>query len=282
VSLTPKNWKSFQHYKDRAPIWIKLHRSLLDDFDYHRLPVASKALAPMLWLLASEYEGGEITASNEEIAFRFRMSAAELEAALTPLIEREFFLSHAPLAQRKPDAMPEKRREETEQEKKEETETKTDSRPAAGADRPVRASRFDAFMQAYPRRDGANPRKPAEKKYNALVRSGADEQLLIDEARTFAAQESARGNTGTRFIPMAVTWLNQERFSDIAAIGFLTAAQQSPALQLETAVKFYARTRVWSRHAGPAPGEPGCRAPPELLVRYGLGVDGRRVEGVVG
>jgi hypothetical protein len=25
-------------------------------------------------------------------------------------------------------------------------------------------------MQAYPRRDGAHPRKPAEKKYNALLR----------------------------------------------------------------------------------------------------------------
>ena len=58
--IVPKNWSQFQHYRDRSPTWLKLHRSLLDDFDYHCLPIASKALAPFLWLLASEYEGGEI------------------------------------------------------------------------------------------------------------------------------------------------------------------------------------------------------------------------------
>src|SRR3546814_8895763 len=46
------------------------------------------ALAPLLWLLASEYEGGEITASTEELAFRLRMSENELRTALTPLIDR--------------------------------------------------------------------------------------------------------------------------------------------------------------------------------------------------
>jgi hypothetical protein len=63
LRLTPKNWKSFQHYKDRAPPWIKLHKTLLDDFKFSRLPLASRALAPCIWLLASEYEGGEINAS---------------------------------------------------------------------------------------------------------------------------------------------------------------------------------------------------------------------------
>ncbi len=27
--LTAKNWKSFQHYKERAPSWIKLHKGSL-------------------------------------------------------------------------------------------------------------------------------------------------------------------------------------------------------------------------------------------------------------
>jgi hypothetical protein len=48
-----KNWKTCQHYKKRNPPWIKLHRSTLDDLDFLKLPVASKALAPYLWLLAS-------------------------------------------------------------------------------------------------------------------------------------------------------------------------------------------------------------------------------------
>lgn len=52
--LVPKNWKDLQHYRDRKPAWIKLHGAIPDDFEYFRLPVASQALAPLLWLLAHE------------------------------------------------------------------------------------------------------------------------------------------------------------------------------------------------------------------------------------
>jgi hypothetical protein len=101
MSITPKDWGRFQHYKNRAPSWIKFHRSLLDNYDYARLPVASRALAPMLWLLASEYDDGKITATVEEIAFRLRTSVAELTEALTPLIQSGFFNSSDEIAERK-------------------------------------------------------------------------------------------------------------------------------------------------------------------------------------
>jgi hypothetical protein len=97
--ITPNGWESFQHYKDRKPAWIKLHRDLLDNYDFHCLPVASRALAPCLWLLASEYEGGAVPADMALIAFRLRMSASEVEAAITPLIEKGFFVASVPLAQ---------------------------------------------------------------------------------------------------------------------------------------------------------------------------------------
>ena len=29
--IRPRNWHEFQHYHDRKPVWIKLHRSLLSD-----------------------------------------------------------------------------------------------------------------------------------------------------------------------------------------------------------------------------------------------------------
>jgi hypothetical protein len=101
MTITPKDWGTFQHYKTRSPPWIKLHRRLLDNFDFARLPVASRALAPMLWILASEYEGGRITATLEEMAFRFRTSVDELSSALTPLIDRGFFIASGSLAVRK-------------------------------------------------------------------------------------------------------------------------------------------------------------------------------------
>lgn len=91
--LTPKNWQSFQHYRDRAPQWIKLHRALLDDFEFASLPVTSRALAPLLWLLASEYEGGRIAASLDAMAFRLRMTRGDLADALSPLLEAGFFVS---------------------------------------------------------------------------------------------------------------------------------------------------------------------------------------------
>jgi hypothetical protein len=114
--VTPKNWADFQHYKNRSPAWIKLHRSLLDDFAFHRLPVASKALAPMLWLLASEYTNGEITASIEEIAFRFRMPIGDLRQAIKPLLDAGFFVASGALAGCKQTACLEREEEEEEEE----------------------------------------------------------------------------------------------------------------------------------------------------------------------
>lgn len=110
MSITPKNWETFQHYKDRAPAWIKLHKGLLTDYKFACLPVASRALAPCLWLLASEYDGGKITADFDEIAFRLHMTKAEVCEALNPLIEAGFFTCASELlAERKQDAIPEKR-----------------------------------------------------------------------------------------------------------------------------------------------------------------------------
>jgi hypothetical protein len=130
VKLTPKNWSEFQHYKDRSPSWIKLHRQILDDYDFACLPVASKALAPMLWLLASEYEDGVIDASLEKLAFRFRMTTQEVAEALNPLVEASFFAvdqdASKPLADRKRDACLEK-----EKEKEKEKEQKIDSAGAS-------------------------------------------------------------------------------------------------------------------------------------------------------
>ena len=113
MKLIPKNWDNFQHYKHRSPPWIKLHKNLLDDMQYQRLPVASKALAPMLWLLASESNDGAITMSPEEIAFRLRMSEKDVISAIKPLIDNCFFIEDSNmLANRLQDATTEKSRVE--------------------------------------------------------------------------------------------------------------------------------------------------------------------------
>ena len=118
--LKPKNWAVFQHYKDRCPPWIKLHRDLLNDRVYMRLPIASKAIAPMLWLLASESKDGVFDGSLDELVFRLHITEKEYQSGVKPLIDNNFFsVVSGVLAERLHDAIPER---ETETEL--ETETK--------------------------------------------------------------------------------------------------------------------------------------------------------------
>ena len=90
--LVPKRWAEFQHYKDRSPPWIKLHKDILNNRDFMCLPLASKALAPLLWLLASESKDGKFDADPEELSFRLRMDKADVINGLNPLISKGFFL----------------------------------------------------------------------------------------------------------------------------------------------------------------------------------------------
>lgn len=55
--LTVKNWREFQHYKKRDPIWIKLHRALLEDYQFAALKDKTKAHLVMIWLIAASNDG---------------------------------------------------------------------------------------------------------------------------------------------------------------------------------------------------------------------------------
>jgi len=120
MKLKPKNWDKFQHYKDRCPPWIKLHRDILNDRMFATLPIASKALAPLLWLLASESKDGSFEAASEELAFRLHIASKDIDAGLKPLIEKGFFVDASTmLAPCLQPAIPERETErETETEKK--------------------------------------------------------------------------------------------------------------------------------------------------------------------
>lgn len=82
-----KNWQQFQHYKDRNPPWIKLHRSVLNDRAFMSLSMAERGTLMMLWLLAAENDG-VVPDDAEECAWRLRVSEVDL-AALT---EKGFLL----------------------------------------------------------------------------------------------------------------------------------------------------------------------------------------------
>jgi hypothetical protein len=85
-----------------------------------RLPIASKAIAPMLWLLASESKDGVFDGSLDELVFRLHITPKEYQDGVKPLIDNDFFiLVSGVLAERKQVAIP-----ETETETEGETETK--------------------------------------------------------------------------------------------------------------------------------------------------------------
>lgn len=245
--LRAKNWARFQHYRGRRPPWIKLHRELLDNFEFSRLPVASKALAPCLWLLASEYDDGAIPADANAIAFRLHMTSREFLDALSPLLDYGFFSvdddASKALAECKQHAMP-----ESESESERETEKESDG------------DFFDDWYGAYPKKVG----KGQARKAYRLACKKAKADVLLAAAKRFAVACAGRDPT---FIPHPATWLNGERWLDEAPPSKPTQAQ-APAEPWEKRMQGFKETGFWVGTWGPRPGEPHCYVPRELIEKY--------------
>lgn len=199
MKLVPKNWGAFQHYKNRCPPWIKLHRDILNDRDFMSLPTASKALAPLLWLLACEKNDGIFDASLEELEWRLRISKKEIKIGLESLLDMGFFIVSDGDASNVPaeclrDATPEERREE---QKKEETKESA-------------AQAFISFWSLYPKKTA---RADAMKAWEKLK---PDESLLssIMNALEFQTNSVDWQKDGGKFVPYPATWLNKRRWED--------------------------------------------------------------------
>lgn len=82
--MRPKNWSTFQHYKDRRPPWIKLHRSLLEDEDFDALRGDDVKYLIKIWLIASEHENGDLP-SVARLAYRLHMPAQKAEQLVSRL-----------------------------------------------------------------------------------------------------------------------------------------------------------------------------------------------------
>lgn len=55
--LEIKNWRKFQHYKDRSPPWIKLYASVFDDAEFACLKDTSKLALICIWILSRQLDG---------------------------------------------------------------------------------------------------------------------------------------------------------------------------------------------------------------------------------
>jgi len=82
-----RNWKKFQHFKNRRPPWIKLYREeILNRRDINMISDRSFRVFILLLLLASEDEGLEGRLPNiDEIVFRLRLPKDDILKALQDL-----------------------------------------------------------------------------------------------------------------------------------------------------------------------------------------------------
>jgi len=73
---------------------------------------------------------------------------------------------------------------------------------------------FAKFWHKYPsRHPHSNPKKPAKQKFEAALKRGVPVEVIIRGAENYAAYV-ARETDDARFIAQAVTWLNQERWTE--------------------------------------------------------------------
>lgn len=200
AKLIVKSWGDFQHYTKRNPPWIKLHKRLLDNYDYHALPDASKALAPFLWLLASESDDGSIEYAPKKLCFRLHVDEEKLIGAIKPLIEAGFFECDEDASD-----MLALRYSGPHLETEEEAETKTEKEERRSAVASLDAD-FSEWYSTYPVHKG---RGQAFKAYR-LARKKASAEVLLAGAKRYAADPKR----DDKFTKHAATWLNSECWLD--------------------------------------------------------------------
>jgi hypothetical protein len=110
-------------------------------------------------------------------------------------------------------------------------EKKKDIGAVADATRPNAGKVFDEeFWPNYPKREGANPRKPARIAFLTAVKSGHDPAAIVAGLRRCVAALSKANQIGTPYVAQAVTWLRQARWEDypVEAVAEATGPPQPP------------------------------------------------------
>jgi hypothetical protein len=237
MTFSVKNFEQFQHYKDRAPPWIKLYNALLDDYRFACLQDASKLHLILIWLLASRSDN-KLPYDSAWVGQRI---SANSPVDLDALVEAGFILIDQPLQGLAQDAstmlakrLPRERERGRDRERKE---------------YPSSDDGFDAFWQAYPRKTAKGSARGAFRK--ALTKSTLPSIL--------AALERQKPQwSDPKFIPHPATWLNAERWLDEAAnlVPISKRPEDIQAGRLET----YRASGYWGSDWGPRPTSEGVAA----------------------
>lgn len=196
-----KDWNEYQHYKTRNPPWIKLHKKLLDDPEFHALSGnASKTLA-MCWLIASEDKG--YLPDINKLAFRLRL---DINVLAEHLIELKHWIkkdASITLAEGLQDACRETEEETEEERKKEPPNPLFSPQQNPPPD-------FSEFWQSYPHNHGSQD--AASKAYELARRQGATHQQILRGANLYAAL-IRQNSTETQYVTSADKWLKEKKWT---------------------------------------------------------------------
>lgn len=198
--LRIRNWERFQHYKDRSPPWIKLHRELLTSETWVSTDDASRVLAIALMLLAAATDN-KIPANKQYIR---RAAYLNSDPDWGPLVDAQFIEiveedEHALVDASKALASGTKCSSEERREEKSREETESGS--------PV----FDQIRKLYPKRSGSHRWSDAQSAFRARLREGHTAEEILAGVSRYAQFVRASGNEGSSFVQQAATFLGTNR-----------------------------------------------------------------------
>jgi hypothetical protein len=124
---------------------------------------------------------------------------------------------------------------------------------------------FRKLVGVYPKRQGTNPLPRAWKAFNAALTRGATIEILVAAAQAYARTEVA----GTKFCQQLATWLNGDEWKTApASTSNVEHFNPEESLWRARCLSFAKPSKFWDRNQwGPAPGEPGCKAPAAIIER---------------
>ncbi|WP_315838304.1 hypothetical protein [Bradyrhizobium prioriisuperbiae] len=279
-----------------AAHWFRVYNAVVDDPKVQQLPDALFKALVNLWCLASQ-NGGTLP-PTDTVAYRLRMKPARAAEILARLVAAGLIDDHAGVfvphnwgtrqykrgvtdvtsaersrryRARKRDAGRDPGRDanvtvtpqESEQIRSEQSTAEARDVSKSDEDR-LRQAIAGAFMAA------KAPSVPDTARAGVWLRQGYDAGIILAVVTEIVARKPRLASLNYFDGPI------RDAHADKAPVRIgPTLVQTAADIRIEDAVKMFARTHHWSRHAGPAPGLAGCRAPAALLAQFGLLPDGR-------
>jgi len=175
VTLRVKNWKKYQHYKDRPDIkkvaWVKLHCELVNDFGFAKLSDHMAITLVLLWTIAAKSDG-EITSDATELSFSIRRTVTPED--LRALVAADFLIDEDSTLENSRETI-EKPRDPLEQRRGEEEERRGEERVLFSV--PLNDEQFETLWTPTPRKQGKADCRAIVNRWQKKANASPDETL---------------------------------------------------------------------------------------------------------